>query len=196
MARMHADAMPDAFLPTLGHGFLTRLYRALATDPTAVVLVAEGADGVVGFAAGVLSVGGFYRRFVRHHGTAAAVVAAPRLADPRVARRVLETVRYPARAAEGVGPVPDAELLSIAVDPAFRASGSGRALVDGVLRGLAERGADHIKVVVGASNEGANHFYERVGFRLAGRLSVHQGTPSNVWIRPCPSSSLSPSRSS
>jgi glycosyltransferase involved in cell wall biosynthesis/ribosomal protein S18 acetylase RimI-like enzyme len=196
MARMHAAAMPDAFLPTLGHGFLTRLYRALVTDPTAVVLVAETAAGVIGFAAGVVSVGGFYRRFARHHGTAAAVLAGPRLADPRVARRLLETVRYPARAADEVGPMPDAELLSIAVDPAFRTSGSGRALVDGVLRGLAERGADHIKVVVGAANEGANHFYERVGFRYAGRLSVHQGTPSNVWIRPCPSSSPSPSRSS
>jgi glycosyltransferase involved in cell wall biosynthesis/ribosomal protein S18 acetylase RimI-like enzyme len=196
MARMHAEAMPDAFLPTLGRGFLTRLYQALATDPQAVVLVAESVDGVVGFAAGVPSVGAFYRRFARRHGAAGALLAAPRLVRPSVARRLLETVRYPSRTVGDVGPLPDAELLSIAVDPAFRAGGTGRALADGVLRGLAERGAEQIKVVVGAANEGANRFYQRVGFRHAARLCVHQGTPSNVWIKPCPSSSPSPSRSS
>ncbi|HET6815055.1 MAG TPA: GNAT family N-acetyltransferase [Actinomycetota bacterium] len=197
MARLHADGMPDAFLPTLGPRFLARLYRALATDPEAVALVAEGVDGVVGFAAGVASVGGFYRRFARGHGPAAALAAAPRLVRPSVARRLLETVRYPADSGgNGDGQLPDAELLSIAVAPAFRAGGTGRALADGVLAGLAGRGADDIKVVVGAANQGANRFYAKVGFSPAGHLTVHQGTPSNVWIRSCRSSSPSPSPSS
>jgi glycosyltransferase involved in cell wall biosynthesis/ribosomal protein S18 acetylase RimI-like enzyme len=195
MARLHADGMPEAFLPTLGPRFLARLYRALAADPDAVALVAEGVDGVVGFAAGVPSVGGFYRRFARGHGPAAALAAAPRLVRPSVARRLLETVRYPA-AGNGNGPLPDAELLSIAVAPGWRAGGTGRALADGVLDGLAGRGVDDIKVVVGAANQGANRFYAKVGFREAGQLTVHQGTPSNVWIRSCRSSSPSPSPSS
>jgi glycosyltransferase involved in cell wall biosynthesis len=196
MARLHADGMPDAFLPTLGQRFLARLYRALVTDPEAVALVAEGVDGVVGFAAGVTSVGGFYRRFARGHGPAAALAAAPRLVRPGVARRLLETVRYPAAEVAGNGHLPDAELLSIAVAPAFRAGGTGRALADGVLAGLAGRGVDDIKVVVGAANQGANRFYAKVGFTEAGQLTVHQGTPSNVWIRSCRSSSPSPSPSS
>jgi glycosyltransferase involved in cell wall biosynthesis/ribosomal protein S18 acetylase RimI-like enzyme len=196
MARLHAAGLPDAFLPTLGHRFLTRMYRALATDPQAVALVAENVDGVVGFAAGVLSVGGFYKRFARRHGAAAALAAAPRLARPTVLRRLLETVRYPAQAGDNGGPLPDAELLSIAVAPERRAGGTGRALADGVLHGLAERGAAEIKVVVGAANNGANDFYARVGFRHAGQLFVHQGTASNVWTKPCHSSSRSPSGSS
>jgi glycosyltransferase involved in cell wall biosynthesis/ribosomal protein S18 acetylase RimI-like enzyme len=196
MARLHADGMPDAFLPTLGTRFLARLYRAIATDPEAVALVAEGLDGVVGFAAGVASVGGFYRRFARGHGPAAALAAAPRLVRPTVARRLLETVRYPAQEANGNGRLPDAELLSIAVAPTHRAGGTGRALADGVLAGLAGRGVDDVKVVVGAANQGANRFYAKVGFTEAGRLTVHQGTPSNVWIRSCRSSSPSPSPSS
>ncbi|HET9291649.1 MAG TPA: GNAT family N-acetyltransferase, partial [Actinomycetes bacterium] len=200
MARLHADGMPEAFLPTLGPRFLARLYRALATDPEAVALVAEGVDGVVGFAAGVPSVGGFYRRFARGHGPAAALAAAPRLVRPSVARRLLETVRYPATEVngngDGNGRLPDAELLSIAVAPGFRAGGTGRALADGVLTGLAGRGVDDIKVVVGAANQGANRFYAKVGFSHAGHLTVHQGTPSNVWIRSCRSSSPSPSPSS
>jgi glycosyltransferase involved in cell wall biosynthesis/ribosomal protein S18 acetylase RimI-like enzyme len=196
MARLHGDELPDAFLPTLGPGFLTRLYRALATDPQAVALVAESVDGVVGFATGVASVGGFYRRFARRHGPAAALTAAPRLIRPSVLRRLLETVRYPASATAPARALPDAELLSIAVAPGCRTGGTGRALADGVLQGLAERGVAEIKVVVSAANGGANRFYEKVGFRPAGHLSVHQGTPSNVWIRSCHSSSRSPSRSS
>jgi glycosyltransferase involved in cell wall biosynthesis/ribosomal protein S18 acetylase RimI-like enzyme len=190
MARLHAAGMPGAFLPTLGQRFLARLYQALAADPQAVALVAEGPDGVVGFAAGVVSVGGFYRRFAGRHGPAAAVAAAPRLVRPAVLSGLLETVRYPARAATPeVVRLPDAELLAIAVDPSARAGGTGRALADGVLDGLGARGAGQVKVVVGAANGGANRFYERVGFQPAGQLSVHQGTPSNVWIRSCHSSS-------
>jgi glycosyltransferase involved in cell wall biosynthesis/ribosomal protein S18 acetylase RimI-like enzyme len=195
MARLHAEGMPDAFLPTLGRRFLGRLYAALAGDPGAVALVAEGPDGVVGFAAGVVSVGGFYRRFAARHGPRAALGAAPRLVRPATARRLLETVRYPAQAGEAAR-LPGAELLAIAVAPTARVGGTGRALADGVLDGLAARGAGQVKVIVGAANDGANRFYARVGFQPAGQLSVHQGTPSNVWIRSCPSSSPSPSPSS
>jgi glycosyltransferase involved in cell wall biosynthesis/ribosomal protein S18 acetylase RimI-like enzyme len=193
IARLHTDGMPDAFLPTLGRRFLHRLYRALAGDPRAVALVAETPQGVVGFAAGVVSVGDFYRRFAVRHGPAAAVVAAPRLVRPTVARRLLETVRYPAQPATPAARLPDAELLAIAVTREARAGGTGRALADGVLDGLARRGAGEVKVVVGAANVGANRFYAKVGFQPAGQLFVHQGTPSNVWIRSCRSSLPSPS---
>jgi glycosyltransferase involved in cell wall biosynthesis/ribosomal protein S18 acetylase RimI-like enzyme len=195
MARLHADGMPDAFLPALGHGFLTRLYRALVADAQSIALVADSGGEVVGFATGVVSVRDFYRRFARQHGPAAAAATAPRLVRPSVLRRVLETARYPSSSTEA-GELPDAELLSIAVTPANRTGGTGRALADGVLLGLSELGARDIKVVVGAANHGANRFYARVGFRPAGHLSVHQGTPSNVWIRPCHSSSPSASPSS
>jgi ribosomal protein S18 acetylase RimI-like enzyme len=196
MARLHTEGMPDAFLPTLGQPFLTRLYRAIAADSDAVAIVAEGVDGVVGFAAGVTSVGAFYRRFARRHGPMAALAAAPRLIRPRVAWRLLETVRYPSHVDAGNDRLPDAELLSIAVDPAWRVGGTGRALANGVLAALADRGVGELKVVVGAANLVANRFYARVGFREAGHLTVHQGTPSKVWIRSCHSSTPSPLPSS
>jgi glycosyltransferase involved in cell wall biosynthesis/ribosomal protein S18 acetylase RimI-like enzyme len=196
MARLHTEGMPDAFLPTLGQPFLTRLYRAIAADSDAVAIVAEGVDGVVGFAAGVTSVGAFYRRFARRHGPMAALAAAPRLIRPRVAWRLLETVRYPSQVDAGNDRLPDAELLSIAVDPAWRVGGTGRALANAVLAALADRGVGELKVVVGAANLVANRFYARVGFREAGHLTVHQGTPSKVWIRSCHSSTPSPLPSS
>lgn len=183
MARIHRDALPDAFLSVLGERFLRRLYVALATDPSGLALVAENGRGVLGFASGAPSVAAFYRRFLLRHGVGAGLAALPRLLDPGVVRRLRETAAHPARTAS----LPPAELLSIAVEPGERSSGIGARLARGILDGLAARGADEVKVVVGAGNEGANRFYERLGFRPAVRMAVHGEESSNVWVIRCPS---------
>jgi glycosyltransferase involved in cell wall biosynthesis/ribosomal protein S18 acetylase RimI-like enzyme len=178
IARLHREALPEAFLPTLGDRFLSRLYRALGSDPRGVVLVAENGAGVVGFAAGTASVREFYRRFYRRHGLQAAVAAAPRLVRPSVLRRMRETARYPDTARA----LPEAELLAIAVEGGHREEGVGRELADRLLADLRRRGVGSVRVVVAAANHGANSFYERLGFRRAETIDVHRGTPSNVWV--------------
>lgn len=192
LARLHREALPEAFLPALGERFLRRLYRALSADRGAVTLVAEDGRGVVGMVAGAVSVGAFYRRFSVRHGLPAGLAAAPRLLRPGTLRRLRETSRYP----QAARVLPEAELLSIAVEPGWRSAGVGRALAEALLRDLARRGAREVKVVVGADNEAANRFYERMGFRPAGRIDVHRGTPSNVWVVTCNSSWRSGSPSS
>jgi ribosomal protein S18 acetylase RimI-like enzyme len=182
MARLHREGLPEAFLPALGDSFLRVLYEALATDEDAVALVAENGAGVVGFAAGVVSTPAFYRRFSRRYGPRAALAAAPRLLRPGVLRRLRETARYPRSAAAS-----GAELFSIAVSPAARTGGVGRALAEGIVDGLAGRGATDVRVVVGARNEAGNRFYERLGFRRAEAIEVHDGVPSIVWVIRCPS---------
>jgi glycosyltransferase involved in cell wall biosynthesis/ribosomal protein S18 acetylase RimI-like enzyme len=182
LARIHRQALPDSFLPTLGDRFLKRLYRALATDPEAVAVVAEDGVGITGFATGVASVKRFYRRFFLRHGIPAALAAAPRMARPSVRRRLRETAAHPQRS----GRLPDAELLSIAVIPERTSRGVGRALTEATIAGLAKHGATEIKVVVHAENEGANRFYSKVGFRPLGDIAVHDGATSNVWVISCP----------
>jgi len=181
IARLHREGLPESFLPVLGDGFLRHVYRALATDPDAVSLVADNGEGVVGFAAGALSVGAFYRRFALRHGVAALASAAPRLVRPDVLRRLTETARYPRQ----VGDLPEAELLAIAVAPGARSGGVGRALARGVVDGLAARGADRVKVVAAQDNDGATSFYARLGFTKLGRITVHRGRSSDVWVIDC-----------
>ena len=148
-----------------------------------MAFVADDRGAVVGFAAAVPSVSAFYRRFARRDGLAAGFAAAPQLVRPSVLRRVIETARYPSN----MHGLPDAELLSIAVDATRRSNGVGRELADAVARGLGERHVREFKVVVGADNEDANRFYERLGFRSAGRTAVHKDVASNVWVMTCPS---------
>jgi len=183
MARLHRDSMPTAFLPTLGHGFLRRLYRSMAGDAGVVAIVAEDRGRVAGFVTAAASVSAFYRRFARREGIAAVLAAAPHLSRPSVLRRAIETARYPG-SLEGL---PEAELLSIAVTRSRRSAGVGTALVEGTRRELARMGVAECRVVVGADNRGANGFYERLGCRLQGATSVHRGAASNVWVMTCPS---------
>jgi ribosomal protein S18 acetylase RimI-like enzyme len=183
IAALHRDAMPTAFLPSLGDRFLRRLYRTAARDPDAVALVAVDRGTVVGFVAAVPSVRAFFRRFVARHGAMAALDAAPHLMRPSVAGRAVETARYPA----GTEDLPDAELLSIAVAPGYRARGIGAGLTAAVARALGDRGVGELKVVVGADNDGANRFYERVAVRPPRGTAVHEGVSSNVWVLACPS---------
>ena len=192
LARIHRRTLERAFLPVLGEGFLAELYRAAATDPEAVVFVAERNGAVVGFAAGVRSVPRFYRRFFLRHGLRAAVAASPRAFRPDVLRRIVETVRYPTSASD----LPEAELLSIGVEPGARWSGIGGRLAAGVVDGLSELGADEVKVVVDAGNAPAGRLYGSLGFIPESSITLHRGAASTVWVIGCPSSSRSRSRSS
>lgn len=183
LARLHTGSMPTAFLPTLGTRFLARLYRSLVEDAEAIVLVAEDDRGIVGFVTGVLAVGAFYRRFIRRHWMGAGLDALPRLLRPATAARLIETVRYP----DATTDLPDAELLSIAVEAERRGGGVGASLVEALTLAFRERGVTEFRVVVGTENVGANRFYEHHRFRAAGETVVHEGVTSNVWVRSCPS---------
>lgn len=183
MATLHREAMPTAFLPTLGDGFLRRLYRSMVGDPGVVALVADDRGEVIGLAAAAASVEAFYRRFARREGIGAGLAAAPRLARPSVLRRAIETARHP-RAADGL---PEAELLSIAVRRSRRSAGVGTSLVRDTMEELARMGVAECKVIVGADNQDANRFYERLGSHLRGATNVHRGAQSNVWVMTCPS---------
>jgi glycosyltransferase involved in cell wall biosynthesis/ribosomal protein S18 acetylase RimI-like enzyme len=184
MARIHREALPDAFLPTLGERFLTRLYRALADDRGTVALVAEEGRTVLGFAAGVVNGRSFLLRFAARHGIPALAAAFPRLLRAGSLRRAGESARH---AAAGPAEKPDSELLAIAVIANARGRGIGRMLAAGVLSGLGELGAGQIKVVVAADNAPGNGLYAAMGFRHRGGLTLHEGIQSNVWVAPCPS---------
>ena len=58
----------------------------------------------------------------------------------------------------------DAELMRIAVLPAYRGKGFGKLLLDGFIEGAKTRGAERIFLEVRASNEAALGLYLKCGF--------------------------------
>jgi glycosyltransferase involved in cell wall biosynthesis/ribosomal protein S18 acetylase RimI-like enzyme len=177
LARLHSDGISTGFLPTLGPRFMRRLYRALVDYEEAVVLVADDGSGPVGFVAGVLDTGRFYRHFVRHHGIQAILSALPRLLRPSVVRRAWESLRY-----EGGDADSRAELLATAIRPQGRGRGLGTKLGSEFLEQLKSRGATRVRVVVSAGNAQAIAAYRKMGFEDAGVIEVHAGEQSAVLI--------------
>jgi len=57
-----------------------------------------------------------------------------------------------------------AELISVAVDPAERRSGAASALIESTFRRLARRGVVRIRLMVKVTNRKARAFYEKYGF--------------------------------
>ncbi len=69
-------------------------------------------------------------------------------------------------------------VTNIAVDPAFRRRGAGRALLAGLLEAGRERGLSTLSLEVWPSNAPAAALYESAGFRLAGRRKNFYSRPA------------------
>jgi ribosomal protein S18 acetylase RimI-like enzyme len=178
LAELHATRITEGFLPSLGPAFLERLYRRIVRAADSFAFVVTGDDGhIQGFAAATTDIGRLYREFAVRDGLVAGVLAAPRLL--RSWRRVLETVRYPS--GEGAD-LPDAEILSVAVEADAGGRGIGRTAVDAATRELAARGETAVKVVTGADNTAALRLYERCGYTVHTQVEVHEGVSSKVLV--------------
>lgn len=173
-ARLHATAITEGFLSSLGPRFLTRLYRRMVRDPGSFLLVAEEDGAVIGHAAATENVSHLYRQFLVRDGLVAGIAAAPRLLSQF--RSVLETLRYPS----GTDELPSAELLAVAVESAHQGRGVGRALVTAVREELLRRDVHGARVVVAATNGPALRLYTSSGFRPSASIEVHARTPSQV----------------
>jgi glycosyltransferase involved in cell wall biosynthesis/ribosomal protein S18 acetylase RimI-like enzyme len=177
IARLHIDGIDTGFLPTLGVRFLTHLYRAMIEQSGSRIIVAADAYSPIGFVAGVPDVGDFYKVFMWRHGLRAALSAIPALVKPSTWRRVWETARY-----DGDHHDAPAELLSMAVDPAYRGRGLGRRLANEFLDSLRADGIDRVKVVVAEANVVARQTYRSVGFEDLDTVEVHRGETSMVMM--------------
>jgi len=174
VATLHADRISQGFLALLGPGFLQLLYRRVSRSPGSVLLVADSEGTTAGFIAGSTDVAGLYRSFLWHDGMRASARAAGRLLVGW--RQVAETLRHGSSGGVGVGR--GAEVLAVAVHPAWRGRGVGRLLLTSLLDEFTARGGDAAHVVVGADNAAAIAMYEQAGFATRDHFELHAGTES------------------
>lgn len=175
-ASLHASQISDGFLSFLGPPFLERLYRRINRVPSSFVLIAVHQGDAIGFIAGSVDVSALYRSFVARDGVAAMVQSAGRLISGW--RRALETLGHGASGRSTVGR--GAELLAVAVDPAWQGHGLGQLLVASFLDEVVARGQEGAHVVVGEENAAGVAMYRRAGFVPVDRFELHPGTVSLV----------------
>jgi ribosomal protein S18 acetylase RimI-like enzyme len=177
VAAIHLEQIPWGLLTSMGPRFVDAFYRTLLSSPVGFVFVAEDDDGPVGFASGVVHWRRFYQAFLFGNWRLAAAVILRRVFDLRRWRRLAETSRYAAATS-----LPGSELLSIAVRPRARGTGTADALVRQVLDEFSHLGVTQVRVTTALSNEAAARVYERTGFRLLGDTQIHPGETARVYV--------------
>ena len=77
----------------------------------------------------------------------------------------------------------EADMMNIAVDPAFRRRGIAEALVNALIDQLVRRGNHCLTLEVRASNESAIALYEKLGFQQVGlRKNYYRNPKENALI--------------
>ena len=180
VAELHIANINLGFLSTLGLGFVALMYEAIDQGKGSVLLVSEVNGRVVGFVAGATGMGSIYRRMLRSWPRLF-ITLLPSLFSPGRVWRILEILRYSS------GPtmldnLPTAELISIAVDPAFRGMGHAERLYQGLADHYQSEGLLAFKIVVGSALAPAHRFYRRMGAEPVADLEVHSGENSIVYV--------------
>lgn len=180
VARIHAGSIDQGFLATLGIPFLSLMYQAI-DEAASSVLITDEVDGVVrGFVAGGVGMGPIYWRMMCYPFRLALALL-PSVIRPRRVKRMLEVLSYE-RGRAVVEDLPSAELLSIAVDPAWRGTGVAESLYARLRSHFADKGVSRFRIVVGEALEPAHRFYRRMGAHPAGSIEVHRGVGSVIYV--------------
>ena len=181
VAVLHAANIDQGFLATLGVPFLALMYRALDEAEESVLLTEEQGGRVVGFVSGGEGMGAIYRRMLRYP-VRLGLSLLPSLMRPKRLKRILEILRYGVSATDGHD-LPNAELLSIAVDASVRGTGVAERLYRRLQAHFSERGVGAFRIVVGDSLAPAHRYYRKMGAKPAGRIEVHAGEGSVVYLQ-------------
>lgn len=181
VAQLHVDNINQGFLATLGVGFVSLMYQAIDEAQDSLLLVEEREGRVVGFVSGGNGMRAIYKRMLRHP-LRLGFALLPSALSPKRVLRILEILRY-SQGKNVDADLPDAELLSIAVDPGFR----GQQLAEGLYRRLeAHFRRGHItafKITVGEALVPAHRFYQRMSALPIAKVEVHEGEASTIYVQ-------------
>jgi ribosomal protein S18 acetylase RimI-like enzyme len=183
IAFLHRQTISKGFLPKLGLGFLTSLYRFLIRKE--LVLVYKEEEQILGFVSCALSSKGIMKRFLFSSPAGIFKLMLALLKNPKLISPLLETYRAPSLSQSNFSEaeIPKTELLSISVSPQAQKGGIGSQLLDALEAELKSRGIDKYKVIAGEKLVGANKFYIKNGFVLARQITIHGNDVSNVYVK-------------
>ena len=177
IARIHANSLPDDYLPSLGIEFLEKVYYpAKMKSPYAATLAAYEDGQIAGFVTVVTDANRFYREVIRSNlMTLVWYAFKAALKEPAHILKTLEIFKN----SMGTHDDPVAgEIELIAVDERYRGRGLGKALVLAALQYLSEKGIRQCRTKTLASNLNVIGMYAKMGwsirdrFRLIGREYV------------------------
>lgn len=182
VAQLHIEGLDQGFLATLGKGFLTLLYRSIDECTESVLFIEpdNGAEEVQGFVSGSTGMRPIYRQMMKHPLDLLMALVPSLFSIARI-KRMMEIARY-SKGYEQSAELPSYELLSIVVSEAARGTGYAEKLFMKLARYCKKNEISAFRIVVGDGLGPAHKFYRRMGAIEKGRIEVHEGQGSVVYV--------------
>lgn len=186
LAELHALSIREGFLVRLGTGFLKSLYTFLIRYE--IVLVERRNNKLRGFVSGSIRPDGMMIKFLLLCPLCLFKLARKSVLHRGLFKSIVETFKVPEKSKSGKLEVaeimlPDTELLSVAVHPDFQQKLIGTLLVQALEQHLSQLGVNRYKVIAVESMTAANRFFKKNGFEPVAKVRIHDGIPSNVYVK-------------
>ena len=183
IVQLHILAFPGFFLTSLGPQFLRILYAGFIKSDYGICIVAREGYELVGFVTGTAEPARFFKSLLMKEGGPLAVAAVPTLlGNPvTVVRKCFGALFH---RGEKPRELPGAALLTgIAVAPEAGGRGVGQVLMRAFCHEASGRGSDCVYLLSDVTNQRANSFYSKCGFRLWDTVKRPGNRIMNRWSR-------------
>ena len=169
VAELHHRAMGNSLWAKLGLRFLRSVYKAMLSSPHFLGFVYEEGGEIGGFIAGSQNTEEMLANTFRRAWPVLGIKAFPRILQPRVLKRLLETHRY--TNVSGAEDLPESLFCS------FKKNLRGRRISGHINKVLFDellaRGHKSVKITTEVDNEGANRQLTSWGFSDEGRFNFY-----------------------
>lgn len=179
VAKLHRNSIKTGLTAWLGQRFCEQLYLAMGSNPYSFVLVCENEQHrPLGFICCATNTSKMYKSIILRYFFPLMLSAITKLLRPAVIKRALISIRRPKtfRTKDfSEWKLPEAEVVSIAVDPDAQGRQIGTNLIRAAFDQFRNLGHDKVRVWTSEDNEQAAAFYQKQGFELLGMRQHHTG---------------------
>lgn len=177
IAQIHIERILGSFLGSLGLKFLATFYKSIVTYQEGILLVVENKGEIIGFIAGVTNTRSFGNYFLKKNFIKAIFLLLPKVF---YLRNILEDLKYARKNWEI--PLPNAEILSMAVKAQYCRNGIGSQLFRALVSEFQKIGVREFKIILGNNLQSSQRFHQKMGCAIAGELKLHRVESSTIYV--------------
>jgi ribosomal protein S18 acetylase RimI-like enzyme len=180
-ALLHMEGQPGTFLTSLGEPFLTAFYAGFGDSQWGYGFMAWDGDAPVGVNVGTINTKKLFQEFVLKRGLLFVwPVLLQVVRRPALLKGILQTFAYPRKMNPRHG---EAETLFLGVTERARRQHIGSRLHSATAKESRRRGATVLECTVDKTNERANIYHVKRGFKLVGAFDIY-GRTMNIYAMP------------
>lgn len=182
VAILHKENINTGFLSSLGINFLKLLYSSIQGSNSGLLVVVKNNEKVQGFVSGTINIKNIYLHLIKKKLVRGFILVFTKVLSIKKINRIMELLLYPVKK-DGKDQIPDAELLSMAVNKNSREKGIGKILYNYLIEEFRKKEIYEFKIVVGDNLMGAQKFYDKMGAERVKSIEVHKKEKSWLYIQ-------------